>query len=476
MSILRNVILVALLSLATSVPAAASAQDWNAGAAAVVITPQEPTWLSGYSSRTAPAEGKVHDLFAKALAIEDAAAGARLVVVTLDLGSVSREITDAVFKEVSQRHGLKREGLILNCSHTHCAPEVAAERRVFHALPDAEEAKLVKYIEWLKGRIVEAIDGAFRDLAPARLTVSKSSADFGRNRRLPTPTGYVNSQNDEGVTDHDMPVLRVTDAAGKLRAVLFGYACHNTTLAFQLYCGDYAGFAQQHLEEAHPDAKALFFMGCGGDQNPYPRHGPRGLEYCKQHGKSLADAVEKALAGGQREVRGRLRLAYEVATLDLEPLPPLEKLQADAKDGKDHRQRKAQYLLDRLAKEGKIEMTQRCPLHAARFGDDLLLIAISGETVVDYSLRCKKDFGGKGAGGNGSGNGADRKAAGAPFVWVSGYNDDVFAYLPSQRVLREGGYEGRDGIIHQLTPTPFADSVEERVMGAIGRLVEKVSK
>ncbi|MBI1903942.1 MAG: neutral/alkaline non-lysosomal ceramidase N-terminal domain-containing protein [Planctomycetia bacterium] len=454
------------------------AQDWKAGAAAAVIMPQEPTWLSGYSSRTAPAEGKVHELHAKALAIEDAA-GTRLVIVTLDLGSVSQEITDAVFGEVSKRHHVKREGLILNCSHTHCAPEVAAERRVFHALPDGEEAKLARYIEWLKGRIVEAVDGAFRELSPARLTLSKSSANFGHNRRLPTPTGYVNSQNDEGVTDHDVPVLRVTDAAGKLRAVLFGYACHNTTLAFQLYCGDYAGFAQQHLEEAHPESKALFFMGCGGDQNPYPRHGPRGLEYCRQHGKALAGAVEEALAGQQREVRGPLRLAYEVATLELEPLPAMEKLQSDAQNAKDHRQRKALYLLDRLAKEGKIELAQRCPLHAARFGDDLLLLAISGETVVDYSLRCKKEFARRADGGKegeGKDDGKKGAPAPAPFVWVSGYNDDVFAYLPSQRVLREGGYEGRDGIIHQLTPTPFAETVEERVMGGISRLVEKVSK
>lgn len=52
-----------------------------------------------------------------------------------------------------------------------------------------------------------------------------------------------------------------------------------------------------------------------------------------------------------------------------------------------------------------------------------------------------------------------------PLVSVAGYSNDVFAYLPSLRVLNEGGYEGRTGIVHQLTPTPFAASVEDRVMG-----------
>ena len=450
-----------LAALAVLIPAAAkgeaqSASDWKAGVASVVITPGEPTWLSGYGSRTEPADGKVHDLYAKALAIEGSDA-ARLVLVTLDLGSVSQEITDAVFHRVSERYGLPRESLLLNVSHTHCAPEVAAERRVFHALSADAEEVLVRYIDVLVERIVGVVGQAIDDLQPARLSVGRSTAAFAYNRRLPTPEGFVNRQNVDGVVDRDVPVLRVTAPDGQLRAIVFGYACHNTTLAFQQYCGDYAGFAQAYLEASHPGATALFLMGCGGDQNPYPRHGPQGLEYCMQHGKALAEAVEQALDGPRHNVRGPLRVAYDVAALDLEPLPSTEQLKADAEAGTALQQRKARYLLDRLDKEGRIELTQACPVHAARFGDDLLLIAISGETVVDYSLRCKRELAG-------------------PFVWVAGYTDDVFAYLPSLRVLREGGYEGRTGIVHQLVPTPFAESVEERVMASIERVVREVSK
>lgn len=436
----------------------AQAQDWKFGIASVVITPEEPVWLSGYSSRTAPAEGKVHDLWAKAAAFEGRD-GTRLVLVTMDLGSVSEaEITGPVAERVFKLYGLPREALILNVSHTHCAPEVAVERRVFHALADEEEAKLQRYIAWLNDRLVEVIGDALADLSPARLTLSKGTAEFGKSRRFPTENGFINQQYDEGVTDNDVPVLRVTAPDGRLRAVLFGYPCHNTTLAFQQFCGDYAGFAQQYLQEAHPGATALFVMGCGGDQNPYPRHGPMGLDHCRAHGRELADAVEQALAGEQTEVRGPLRVAYEVATLDLEPLPSIEQLQAAARsETEGHPRRKARYLLDQLERTGKIALTQRCPLHAVRFGDDLLFIAIGGETVLDYALLCKEEFAG-------------------PFVWVAGYCDDVFAYLPSLRVLREGGYEGRTGIIHQLVATPFAENVEDRVMGGVRRLVEEVSQ
>lgn len=445
---------VLLVSLLTSFPS--SAQDLQVGLARVIITPKEPVWLSGYSSRTKPAEGKVHDLYAKAVAFRDSD-GNRVVLVTLDLGSISELITESVARRCQERFQLPRAGLILNVSHTHCAPEVAAERGVFHNLPAEEEKKLRGYIDGLQDQLVELVGAALKDLQPARVSYGVGRADFASNRRLPTERGFVNSPNPEGVTDRSVPVLRI-ERAGKLAGLVFGYACHNTTLAFQQYCGDYAGFAQAELEAKHPGITAMFMMGCGGDQNPYPRHGPRGLDHAKQHGKSLADAVAKALSEKLQPVRGPLKVAYTVASLALEPLPPVARLQAEATGPAGLAQRKAKYLLRQLEKNKPIDLQQRCPLHAVRFGEDLLFLAISGETVVDYSLRAKKDF-------------ADRAKA----VWVAGYCDDVFAYLPSLRVLREGGYEGREGILHQLTPTPFSASVERTVMEALEKLVSQAS-
>ncbi len=436
-----------LVSLAA--PFGATADEWKAGLAKVVITPDEATWLSGYSSRTEPAEGKVHDLYAKAIAIEGPDR-TRLVLITMDLGSISPRMTERVSKLVSRRFSLPRANLVLNCSHTHCAPEVAAERRVFHNLSDAEEAKLAAYIEQLIAKLADLVGAALDDLRPARLTVGKSSAAFAFNRRHPSGI------DETGVTDRETPVLRVTDLDGNLRGILFGYACHNTTLAFQQYCGDYAGFAQQELESRHPDAIAMFVMGCGGDQNPQPRHGPLGLEHARSHGTELADAVEKALAGGGTELHGELRVAFEVVSLNLEPLPAVEQLRRDAETGSEHARRKAAYLLKIIDGGGQVPLTQPCPLHVAKIGDELLMIFISGETVVDYSLACKRKFAG-------------------PAVWVAGYCDDVFAYLPSRRVLLEGGYEGRNGIVHQLTATPFLPSVEDRVMHGIERLVARVN-
>ncbi|MCA9111152.1 MAG: neutral/alkaline non-lysosomal ceramidase N-terminal domain-containing protein [Planctomycetaceae bacterium] len=439
----------------------ASAAEWQVGLGSVVITPESPTWLSGYGSRDHAAEGKVHDLFAKAVAFEDER-GERLVLVTCDLGSVYQGLTGQVAEATRQRWGVGKERLVINVSHTHCAPEVAIERIVFHHLSDAEEARLQAYIdEQLIPKLIELVGAAIDDLQPSTIGVSQSAALFASNRRLPVGVEsgkeYVNSQNPGGVTDHDVPVMLIRGEDESLRGILFGYACHNTTLAFYQYCGDYAGFAHQYLEEAHPGATALFVMGCGGDQNPYPRHGPEGLDHCKRHGRELADAVEHAIHSPQTEVHGPLRVAYTEVMLDLEPPPTREQLEAQRTGDDSYPDRKARYLLDQLDKHGQIATTQNCPLQAARFGDELVMIFVSGETVVDYARKPKVEFAG-------------------PLVWVAGYCNDVFAYLPSYRVLMEGGYEGRSGIIHQLVPTPFATNVEDRVMGGIRRVVKEVSE
>src|SRR4029079_9018056 len=103
--------------------------------------------------------------------------------------------------------------------------------------------------------------------------------------RLPSKDGFQNNPYSEGPVDHDVPILRVESPDGKLRANMFGYACHNTTTALMQINADYAGFAQTELEKAHPGATALFVMGCGGDQHPYPRGQ---YEWALDHGKTIA--------------------------------------------------------------------------------------------------------------------------------------------------------------------------------------------
>lgn len=432
----------------TLVAPAETSTGWKAGAASVVITPEEPMWMAGYASRNKPSEGKFQDLFAKALALEDAA-GTRVVIVTLDLIGVPRPLREAVEKQVAQKFGLPPENLLLNASHTHSGPVIRVGK-TFYELSPEQQQRTNRFAVELQEKLVALVGRAIAELAPARLGYSHARAGFAMNRRLPTPKGYQNSPYPDGPVDHDVPVLRVDGPDGKLRAVLFGYACHNTTLGLYQFCGDYAGYAQQFLEQSHPGAVALFMAGCGADQNPYPRGT---LELAQQHGRTLATAVEAALLPQPRPINGPLRAALAEAKLPFAAVPGRDELlQAQQKSTNPYEKRHAARLLEELEKTGRLPESYSYPIQVFRFGDDLILVALAGEVVVDYSLRLKRELAG-------------------PAVWVAGYSNDVFGYVPSARVLKEGGYEASGAVFYSSLPSAFAPSIEDSIVGKVHELV-----
>jgi neutral ceramidase len=453
------VVAVAVLCCARVVPAEdAPAGGWKAGVASVKITPDGPAWMAGYAARDKPSGGVEQDLFAKSLVIQDPA-GETLVMVTLDLISVPGPLRKFVEQQLAESRGLEPKNLVMNCSHTHCGPEIRTTGTALEGLEPERREKAIAYVQTLQQRIVSSIDSAFENLAPARLAYQKARAAFAMNRRLPSATGYRNSPNPDGRVDHDVPVLRVETADKKLKAIVFGYACHNTTLGFYQMCGDYAGYAQEYLEASHPGTVALFMMGCGGDQNPYPR---RTLELAKQHGQTLATAVDAALDTPQREITGSLKLAFGTADLEYADAPSKEALLEQSKSTNKYDKRYAERLLKEL-EQGALLTSYPAPVQAARIGDQILFVALPGETVVDYSLRIKNE---------------NRKSNG-PDVWVAGYSNDVFAYIPSLRVLLEGGYEAGGAMRYMTTvvqPGPFAPNVEDILMRRVNELIEETAK
>jgi hypothetical protein len=411
-------------------------------------------WMSGYANRTKPSEGTALDLYCKALALEDAA-GRRFVFVTCDLIGIPRALRETVETGVAERFKLPAEALLLNASHTHCGPEF---RLSGGSVPDDPERleQGLRYGKELGAKLIDLVGAALDALAPAKLEYCKARCGFAMNRRTPTDKGYKNNPWSEGPVDHDVPVLKVSGEDGKLRAVLFGYACHNTTLSFYQFCGDYAGFAQHYLEEAHPDVTALFLTGCGGDQNPYPRGE---IELCRQHGRSLATAVEAALGSSpQRELKPVVNSALRRVTLEFAPPPPREVLERNAQSPDKYDARHARRLLERLDREGSISTQYDAPVQMVRLGDALTLVAFPGETVVDYSLRTKRELADDG------------------LVWVAGYSNDVFGYIPSKRVLLEGGYEAGGAFRYTSFPGPFAADVEERLMKTVKQLRTDLKK
>lgn len=405
-------------SVAPHVPA-----NWKAGTATLKVTPQKMLWMAGYASRKKPAEGKVQELFAKALALQDEQ-GNKLVFVTLDLIGVPQLMRRAIAERAEKEFKLPQANLVMNASHTHSGPSL---RTAPLTEKDDQRAKdSWDYTQKLQSDLGDLIGKALAGMQPARLTWNKARCGFAMNRRrdYTLPPDHPNANkapNPNGPVDHEVPALRVEAPDGALKATLFGYACHNTSLGFYNWCGDYAGFAQEFLQEHRPGFTALFLMGCGGDQNPYPRRtdvvpGVTDLELSMQHGRSLSNAVEMALTVNPRPVGGPIRAAYEEI-----------KLSYANNKREDH----------------------DYPVQVIKLGSDLTFITLGSEVVVDYSLRFKREF------------------AGDAGVWVAGYSNDYTGYVPSLRVLKEGGYEAAAG---------WADDVEDRIAKKVHELHAKVSK
>ncbi len=432
----------------------ATADGWKAGTGRETITPTSPLWMAGYGARNKPSEGEIHPLWAKALAMEDPS-GRRSLIVTLDICGIDGATSTRIREGIAKDHKIGRDRVVLACSHTHSGPVLGTNLLTMYGLDEAERGRIADYTKVFEAKVAKAVALALEKLEPVTLAWDCGAADFAVNRRNnkePDVPALRAKNALEGPIDHDVPVLRLKNGAGKVKAVVFGYACHCTVLSFYKFCGDYAGFAQIALEERYPDAQAMFVAGCGADQNPLPR---RTIEVAQTYGHELADSVAHVVESPMRPVEGNGTHAYKVIDLKLGKMPTREEIEADAKAKALPVANRAKKLLNILKTEGKLAETYPYPVQVWKIGD-LTWVFLGGEVVVDYSLRLKRNLG-------------------SSKTWVSGYCNDVMAYIPSLRVLKEGGYEGATAMIYYGLPTAWSEQVETQIIDAVTELARPKS-
>jgi neutral ceramidase len=429
------------------------AGEIKAGVGKVVITPMHDMWLAGYASRTKPSEGKLHDIYAKALALEDET-GARTVLVTSDLIGVPAALVNDTANRARDKFQLPRERLMVTVSHTHSGPVLQDRLQHMYGLDETQTRLLTEYSKTLPALFLQAIASALNDLQPCRAEWGVGRAGFAVNRRQYTLGGVINGANPIGPVDHDVPVMKISRADGSIKALVHGYACHNTTLSQQKFSGDYAGFSQAYLEEKMPGATALFVCGCGGDANPLPRGT---VELARKYGAELAEAVLTVAKQPLTELKGPIRVAFKEVSLALSTPPTRAEVEKQLQDSNVYIQRRAKLLLKTLDEKGELPTTYPYPVQAWQFADGMQMIALGGEVVVDYSLRMKHELG------------RER-------TWVIAYANDVCAYMPSLRVLREGGYEGAESMIYYGHHGPWAPTIEEDIIRTVHEIAAPAKK
>ena len=406
--------------------ASAPAAGLRVGLARVCITPEEPVWLYGYAgkNRFRPFAGVLDDIHAKAMAVENAS-GEKAVLITADLCVLRQREETLLATRIMDKTGLARRQILLNWSHTHSGPMLGDSDVNRYPISAEDRRRTMAYTERLADQLAAVAAAAIGDLKPAQLSFGAGEVDFVKSRRQYDVQGKYRTMgpNPNQPADRTVPVLRIDAPDGTPRAVLFGCACHAVTLDGESnrLSGDYPSFARQGIEQRLPGVQAMFVAGCGADANPDPRGGAEQEQWVRRHGQRLAEEVCRVAAGRLRPVRGPLRAELAWVDLPLQPVPAPERLQELAK-GPFWESHNAKRMLAALAAGEPLPTSYRAPLALWRFGTDLTLAAISGEVVSDYARLVPP-------------------ALNVEPVWVAGYSNQVFGYLPSARIVREGGYE-----------------------------------
>jgi len=153
---------------------------------------------------------------------------------------------------------------------------------------------------------------------------------------------------------------------------------------------------------------------CGPEYRPRKGREKEAHDLVEHHGRTLAySVIAAAPVAGVRPVTGGLRAAIE----------DVELARNNGKPAHNH------------------------PVQVARIGDQICLVALGSETTVDYSLRLKREID-------------------CSLVWVSGYSNDYSGYVPSRRVVQEGGYEASNR---------FTLDVEERTVSKVHELLGRLN-
>lgn len=421
---------------------------WKAGVARVVITPEKQMWLAGYGHRKRPSEGALHDLWAKALVVEDAG-GEQAVLITADLLGVPKHVSDRIRMRLEAKHKLSKAQIIINSSHTHTGPVLENSLPDIYALTEEQLKTVEDYTRKLEEQLINLVGVALNAMVPVQLYAANGVTRFQVNRRNNRESELKQLTELKGPNDYAVPVIKVVNEAGDIMAVAFGYACHPTVLSSYEWSGDYPGFAQLELEKKYPGAMALFFQGAGADQNPLPR---RTVALAQQYGQTLAAAVVRVLNEEMRPLSPKLLTAYTEVELQLATPPTKEELSKMAKELSGTEKRWATRLLGQMKPGEPILTSYPYPLQVWQLGDQLMF-SLGGELVIEYAIKLKEMFGHD--------------------IFVLGYSNDVMSYIPSATILKEGGYEGDSSQRVYGLPGPWASNIEIKILDGLMQLTEQ---
>lgn len=414
---------------------------YQVGVGRVDISPKYPIRLNGFGFRREESEGIGEPIWAKGLAIQKGDA-APILIIAIDSLGIRLPMVDEVADRLHKEFQIPRENIAITFSHSHCTPKVnGASDTIFSTpIPPDHQKHIDTYSAELVEMLTECGRQALKSKFAATLEFGIGNVGFAANRR--TPGGPV---------DHDLPVLVARDEKNEIRAIYTSYACHCVTLSYNKVNGDWAGYAQNWIERKYPGAVGLVSIGCGSDSNPNSGVTGDKQEIASNQGAAIADEVERVVKSGLRPISGPISAVYKTIDLPLEDPPSREKLEEMVK-AKGPAGFNAEFQLAKLARGEALPTKLDYAIQTFSFGDSLAILFLAGEVCVDFSLRLKQELDGS-------------------RLWTNGYSNDFCAYIPSERLLKEGGYGGGAEVVYFALPNVLKPGLEQKIVDEVKRQV-----
>ncbi|RAV13334.1 neutral/alkaline non-lysosomal ceramidase N-terminal domain-containing protein [Paenibacillus contaminans] len=434
-----------------------------------VMTPDKPIFMHGFGSRTSKSEG-VHDqLYIKAAMLE---ANKTLLILTIDALGSDRSFVVGIKDALKEKFGFEHDEVLINFSHTHHSVFLtgmdAGLRRGAYSMAQegwTESEEELDYSEdeayylFMRDTILRMTEYCRDHLEEGELAIGRGKSGFAVSRRKPVGDGVVWAPYYEGEIDKELLVLTLTDSSGAMKGILYNYGCHTTAMGPDnlLLSNDFAGQTSRVLEEAYPDVTAIFLQGCGGELKPLRSAAGSvfkslSIAEMEEAGTELANDVKGILNRGElRPVRCKFKTAMA------DPLLYTEQTEAAFYDPMtNHPDYNAFYWnaakrTIRAIEDGTIKDRLPHCICIWQLDDDTKLVAMEGEVSTEYSLLVKKLIGS------------------SCTVLTLGYTNGVYSYVPTRKMIREGGYEAGCNFFFHLRG-PFVPEIEDIIVGQIVRL------
>ena len=414
--------------------------QYQVGVAKIDITPNYPIRLSGYGARREETSEISQRIYAKSLVISHQDDDPFVLILVENVG-IPNHLTKEISNRLGRVAGVSEERFVICSTHTHSAPCLSGMLPTLFGqpIPSDHQQRIEQYTVELVNQLEDVAKSAIDCRIPAHLAWTIGNVGFGKNRR---PEG--------GPVDHSLPVLLARNKNGNPIAIWASYACHTTTLSLNCINGDWAGYAMEQIEATYSSATAYISLGCAADINPHPRGE---FEHARQHGHTLANEINRSVESGMKPITGKLSGTVKRISLPFDTIPSRKEWEKRAKqDGALGYHAKVQ--LKKLDSGEKLQTAISYPIQTWAFSEELLIVFLAGEVVVDFAHRLKDEL--------------DHNR-----LWINAYSNDLPCYIPSVRILNEGGYEGKDAMIYFDRPTHFKPEVEELIISEVHKLTPK---